>query len=185
MVMRERGDTLIEVMLGIAILSIIIVGAITLTGFGIAQSQTAVEHSQTRAQINGQGNVLEYLRDQYIAANHANSGASATWIAILSSYLNNSAVPAEVDTCSKGSRPFYLNQSVAGTTLNAPAISTAIGTASTNAQPGQGLWIDAYRPTVPAGNPRYIDFVIKGCWNAIGGGAVQQEASIVRLYDGN
>jgi len=181
----QRGDTLIEVMLAIVILSMIIVTSITLTGFGIGQTESAVEHSQVRTALNGQGDILEYLRDQYIATGHSGGGPSGTWTTILSMYLNNTAAPTEVDTCNKGQHAFYLKQTVAGNTLSAASISTLIGSATGYAQPGQGIWIDAYRPVIPGGNPKYIDFVIKGCWSPIGNGPQQQEASIVRLYDGN
>lgn len=186
MMRREGGDTLIEVLLGIAILSVVIVSTVTLMSFGTGQSQTALEHSQVRAELKGQASMLEYLRDQYIATDHSASGPSGVWKTILASYVTNLAAgvpePSETDTCAKSNHKFYLSQGVVNP-LATPAISTAIGIATTYAKPGQGVWVDAYRPG--GVTPVYIDFIVKACWNSLSSKVDQQEATIVRLYDGN
>lgn len=188
----QRGDTLIEVLLGITLLSMVIVGALSLMSFGIAQAQGAVEHSETRVQINAQAQLLEYLRDQYIATNKAPglwstilTSSSPTYVKDIPSVTNE---PSQTDTtCTPltDKQPFYLAQTTTGNTLNPPTIATVIGTAQTYAQPSQGLWIEAYRPLDVAASKKYIDFVIKGCWQGGGNGPLQVEASVVRLYDGN
>lgn len=181
----ERGDTLIEVLLGIVILSMIVVGAITLMGFGIAQAENSVEHSEVRTQIDGQANILLYLRDQYVAADKVATPTSAVWAAILASHVtpvaSSASEPTQVDTCTHTGSSFYLDQS----NPNLPAISTSIGSPVTFAKSGQGLWIDAYAPYVTPPAPQYVDFIIKGCWQPAGNGPEQQEASVIRIYNGN
>ncbi|MFS8118692.1 MAG: hypothetical protein ACMG55_09400, partial [Microcoleus sp.] len=96
--------------------------------------------------------------------------------------------PSQTDTTCipQVNKPFYINQTVTGQILNPPTIATIIGSPQTFARAGQGLWIEAYRPTdVDANASKYLDFVIRGCWQPAGVGVQQQEATIVRLYDGN
>ena len=181
---HETGDTLVEVLLAIVILSIIIVGAISLMTFGITQTQTSVEHTQVRLQINGQSNILQYLRDDYV--NHGRSVATAPaalWQNIITNYtLGTTPTDKTDDGCVvQGAKPFYLAQNAAlAVTIN--NFNAGIKPA-TSAIPGQGLWLEAYKAT--ASGPEYIDFVIRGCWQPTGSGPRQQEATVVRLYDGN
>src|SRR5689334_16699814 len=45
---KQGGDTLVEVLMAIVIVSVVIVGALTMMSRGLAVAQIALEHSQTR-----------------------------------------------------------------------------------------------------------------------------------------
>src|SRR3954471_3623107 len=62
----QRGDTLVEVLMAIVVLSMVIVGAITLMARGLSAVQVAVEHTQVRLGMAGQTELLHYLRDAYL-----------------------------------------------------------------------------------------------------------------------
>ena len=55
---QQAGDTLIEVLLAMGILSVVIVGGSTLMNFGLRNVQNAVEHTQVRNLIAGQSEIL-------------------------------------------------------------------------------------------------------------------------------
>jgi Tfp pilus assembly protein PilV len=63
---KQRGDTLVEALMAIVIISVVIVGAMTMMSRGLAVAQIALEHSQTRLMINSQLEMLRFARDSYL-----------------------------------------------------------------------------------------------------------------------
>lgn len=183
--MKERGDTLIEVLISIAILAIIIVSAVGLMNLGIRSTQQAVEHSEVRATINGQTAVLQYLRDQYMAApTDDGNPAVSTWKAITGSNTYLTSATEALSDCQSvqgNAKSFYLESGAPGAYGVKPYDSLQ---PRTIAQPGRGLWIDAYRVQGTSGLSA-IDFVVKACWEPIGSGPIQSEKTVLRLYDGS
>lgn len=178
---QERGDTLVEVLMAITILSIVIVGAITLMTRGLIAAQIATEHTQVRLSITSQTEMLRYLRDSYLQ--DKTSAAAQTWQSLFSGspiYATTTA-SSYGGTCgvTTGKTGFYLTQAagvVSVTTFNAGNKPVAAAT------PGTGLWIEAARSAngiVPA----YVDFQLRACWSGIGSGSDQQTITAVRLYD--
>lgn len=178
MAYNERGDTLVEVLMSIVVLSVVVVGAVTLMARGLGAAQNAVEHSAARQEVNGQMELLRYLRDQYIKNNA--SAAGAQWLAIISDSNGNitdyssgcSVTPSKVGTA------FYLSN-VGGivTRTNFDPSLKPIAFAT----PGRGMWIEA-RPSTGV-SPAYVDFVIRACWEAANSSAMQQTVTAERLYD--
>jgi type II secretory pathway pseudopilin PulG len=187
-VKHQRGDTLIEVMLAMAILTTIIIGSVYMMNFGIGNISTAVEHSEVRAGVNGQSGMLQYLRDDYMRqyGKPVAGSAGAEWAKILSpAYLNNGAISAVNDTvCAplNAGKAFYLDDS----SLPVPAsIQRYLGLSpATFATAGKGLWIEAYQVVGSNPSEAAVDFLIRGCWAPPGSGPLQQEMTITRLYDG-
>lgn len=177
----QRGDTLIEVLMSIVILSIVIVGAITVMSRGLRASQLAVEHTQVRFQINAQLEMLKYLRDGYIS--DPTSTAGQTWLALFSGsplYANTIASNYSETSCVVTSNKdgFYLTQT--GGVVNVNQYNSSLAPA-TYAMPGQGMWIEMTRST--GISPAYVDILIRGCWAGIGDSAQQRSVTAMRLYD--
>lgn len=174
---NQRGDTLVEVLASIAVLGLVIVGAITIMTRGLSASQTALEHSQVRLIITGQSEMLERLRDSY--ASDPNSAAGQLWHTIVASSNNN--VPSYGDDCAiaadKAGTAFYLDQ--AGGAITRTAYSS-VDLPSGVPTPGNGFWIEPSKSTGVA--PPYMDFVIRACWMG-SGGVNQRTVTAVRLYD--
>lgn len=175
---KQRGDTLVEVLMSLMVLSMVIVGAVTLMNRGLASAQIAMEHSQTRQEVNRQIELLRYLRDQYSVNNASTDGQ--TWLNIING-SNNSAT--NYDGCSvttaKAGTAFYLEQ-VSGvvqrTNFNPSQQPTTFATA------GRGLWIETTPST--GVSPAFVDIVVRACWTASGStGGQQQTVTAVRLYD--
>lgn len=178
----ETGDTLIEVLLAMVILSMIIVGAMTMMNTGVAANRNATEHTIVRQSLNSQIEQLNYLRDQY--TDKTNPVAVAQWTAIMNSYVKSSGVSDVNDgSCTVGGQAFYLNNTAAGVKPGVP-MTTAYNESNkpeTFASAGQGMWIEAFRSA--SGGVPYIDFVIRACWEPSSGSVTQREATVVRLYE--
>lgn len=178
---NQRGDTLVEVLMAIVVLSIVIVGAITMMSRGLKASQIAVEHTQVRMQINSQLEMLRYLRDSYITDPSSTPGQR--WTSLFGgtpTYANatNSNYNDSACAVTGGKTGFYLTQSGANVTINQfnPTIQPA-----TYARPGQGLWMEITRST--GISPAYVDILVRACWSGIGDSADQQSVTAIRLYD--
>lgn len=177
MVRNQRGDTLVEVLASIAVLGLIIVGAITIMTRGLSASQTALEHSQVRLIITGQTEMLKKLRDEY--AINPNSTAGQLWHTIVSS--SNTNTPTYGDDCNisanKVGTAFYLDPqagAIARTVYTSTSLPSGVPT------PGSGFWIEPSKSTGFA--PPYMDFVVRACWQG-SGGINQRTVTAVRLYD--
>lgn len=179
MVRSQKGDTLVEVLMSIVVLSVIIVGSTTLMARGLTAGQNALEHSEVRQGVNGQLEMLRYLRDQYSA--NSSSSDAATWTSIVTS---SNASPTDYSsgcnvTTTKAGTAFYLNKvsGVVQRTAFNPSLSP-----TTFAVPGQGMWLEVTPSS--AISPAYIDIVVRACWSAVGSqGAQQQTVTAERLYD--
>src|SRR5688572_22723676 len=86
-VYKQRGDTLVEVLMSLVVLSMVIVGAVTLMNRGLQSAQIALEHSQARQEVNRQLELLRYLRDQYSI--NAASTDGVTWNNIITTSNSN------------------------------------------------------------------------------------------------
>ena len=65
---RQRGDTIIEVILGLAILGLVTVSMFAIMQRGAANAYDALERSQARQLLNTQAELLNYVRDSYAAS---------------------------------------------------------------------------------------------------------------------
>lgn len=173
----QRGDTLVEVLVSIAILGLVIVGAITIMNRGLSSTQTALEHSQVRLLINSQYEMLKQLRDSH--AEDSTSDLGELWHQIVAS--SNTSVASYADDCAvssgKQGTAFYL-QSQSATISVTPYTATSVPVGLPS--PGSGIWIEPAKSTTVS--PPYMDFVIRACW--LGTNDVNERTvTAVRLYD--
>lgn len=177
---RERGDTLVEVLMAIVILSIVIVGGITIMTRGLGASQIAVEHTQVRLQMSGQTELLRYLRDSYLRDKGSVGGQA--WTNILTNFATTAPSTYDSTVCAvslaKNGKAFYIDQNGAGD----PVVKSYTPTVpATSAVPGQGLWVEATNSTNVS--PAYVDFQLRACWSGPGNTSDQQTITSMRLYD--
>ncbi len=179
---RSRGDTLVEVLMAIVVLSVIIVGAITVMSRGLKAAQLAVEHTQVRFQVNAQTDMLRYLRDGYIADSKSTPGL--TWSSLFTAapiYANTTASNYNnATTCNvtAGKSGFYLTQAGGVVSVN---LFNPASQPTSYALPGQGMWMEITRST--GISPAYVDVLVRACWSGIGDSTDQQSVTALRLYD--
>jgi prepilin-type N-terminal cleavage/methylation domain-containing protein len=178
----QRGDTLVEVLMAIVVLSMVIVGAITLMARGLSAVQVAVEHTQVRLGMAGQTELLHYLRDAYLTDPLGPAGQVWSGLFAGSPRYADTTPSAYNDDCTVTNSKvgFYLQQS--GNTVTAQTFDPN-NLPTTVASPGQGLWIEATRSAAGI-SPAYVDFQLHACWPTLGiGSATQQTVTVERLYD--
>ena len=175
MARNEQGDTLVEVLLAIVILGVVIVGATTIMSRGLASAQLSIEHSQVRQYINGQTDMLEYLRDSFVE--NPSSFPGTVWRSLVN---GSSETASTYDTNCTPSKPGVFMEEQGGEIVatsfdpsNKPLVA---------ATPGQGLWVEATRSNSSI-KPAYMDFVVRACWQGANSAGQQQTVTAVRLYD--
>jgi type II secretory pathway pseudopilin PulG len=203
---RQRGDTLIEVLFSVTVFSFVVVGALTIMNQGTAASQRALEITLVRQQIDGQAETLRFMHNAYVAAyqpgitfNTADAVTSPAeeWFRMLNSGITAQSASAFGTTSTACPTPpdesfvidtrnvRFVNGS--GTSLRPSVTFAQVSYASDGAfQQSQGLWVEAIRSPVSSGvqsNAGFIDFHIRGCWEAPGLTAPLTTGTIVRLYE--
>lgn len=177
---HDRGDTLVEVLMAIVILSIVIVGSITIMTRGLRSAQIALEHTQVRLQMSGQTELLHYLRDSYLKDKGSVGGLA--WADVVNNFATTTPSTYNSTVCAvsltKNGNAFYIDRNGAGD----PVVKNYTATIpASGAVPGQGLWIEATNSTVIS--PAYVDFQLRACWTGPGNSGNQQTITSVRLYD--
>jgi len=89
--MVKKGDTLIEVVLAIGIFSMIAIAVVAVMSGGTSSSQTALETSLARNEIDSQAESLRFIHNSYIAEkNSASTKYQDLWEAITASAIEAS-----------------------------------------------------------------------------------------------
>jgi prepilin-type N-terminal cleavage/methylation domain-containing protein len=188
----QQGDTLIEVLVSMAILAMVIVGSSILVNNGLGQARNAVEHTQVRNSLQQQSEYLRFLRDNQ----SRDATTTALWQTLTNStYASLSPVNTSDASCTLtgntfsanptgGKKAFYLKfnttPTVAASTLQIADI-TSMAIPPTAAVPGSGLWVEGVRSAAGI-NPAFVDYYIRGCWQGLGSTGVQQMGTVTRLY---
>lgn len=192
---RQRGDTIIEVMLAFAVFALLVVGAISVMNRGVASAQEALETTLVREQIDGQAEALRFLYQSYMSDSSSPTNASAlTFAGIRADAENNEDRDASEfghPQCLTGiprQNPFVINPLTGGVikTLHsmsedeAPAYAQITYNDDGTAAP-YGLWIEAVKGGA-TNQPKFIDFHIRACWYSVTSDAPRTLGTIVRLY---
>lgn len=203
---RQAGDTLIEVLFAVTVFSFVVVGALTIMNQGTAASQRALEISLVRQQIDGQAETLRFMHNAYVAAyqpgitfntTDATTSPAEEWHRMLNSGI--SAQSASVFGSTTTTCPTPPPESFVIDTRNVRFVdgsgvilrpSVTFAQLSYNSSgvlvESQGLWVEAIRSPAGTGdqeNTGFIDFHIRGCWEAVGLTTPLTTGTIVRLYE--
>lgn len=198
----QAGDTLIEVLFAFSVLSLVIVGALTIMNQGSIASQRALETTLVRDEVDSQATAIRFLHDAYTAqfkpnATYDPATAAGQW-ALMSQSLSATAASSfgTAATCpTPPSGSFIIDPTnakfIAGSpAVLVPSVTTAMVTYDPNSgllKQAQGIWVEAIRSPISGDvnkkNTRYIDFHIYACWDGPGQGLPMTIGTIVRLYE--
>lgn len=182
-----RGDTVVELVLAFAIFSLAAVTTIMILNQGVAVSQRSLEKSLVRQQIDGQAELIRYLRDT----------ASVRWTDVKSLVtadplgLNSTACP-EVDQIStSGANGFVIvpDATDAEGYVIVKASSTSYQAAQAYAKidfetkKSDGMWVQVAKAEDGGTGVAAYDIYIHACWDAPGQSVPMTVGTIVRLYD--
>ena len=191
--LRQRGDTIIEVLVAMTVLSLVVVTCYSIMTRGIAHVQISLERTTTQAMLAGEAAILRDAFRRYAqTSDPANSSEDDDWDTITSpGYVNelveNVSIPADsANGCSvPGVDRFYFDPLDETNPRQPKKHISPLQTVRAGTIPkyGDGMWIEGYKvePLGPA--KPYYDFYIKACWDSPYGGVRQALLTTVRLYD--
>lgn len=166
----ERGDTLVEVTVAMAVLGLMLAASLAVINRGLMGVSNAVERTSVRASLSSQAELLRYVFDDPVTNKEAYK-----WILD----HTGSNVSLGQNGCEIGNNSgFYL--SVNNKTGTPPVEIHELDSADTNklannvyGQPeagddkrvSRGIWIEGDKHDGQQnGMPGYIDFYVRACW---------------------
>lgn len=167
----ERGDTLVEVTVAMAVLGLMLAASLAVINRGLMGVSNAVERTSVRASLSSQAELLRYVFDDPVTNKDV-------YDKILSRTQPNNNLGQK--GCEIGNNSgFYL--SVNNKTGTPPvemheldSADTAHLTNNVYGQPeagdnngngvSQGIWIEGDKHDVQGDMPGYIDFYVRACW---------------------
>ncbi len=192
----ERGDTIIEVLLALAILGIIMTTIYGIMTKSMNSGYTSLDRTTTQAMISGQAAQLRAVHAAYTkAVFFGNPTDALLWGKIRERVIIATTVDttARDDGCSSpteaANKRFWLDLDAANNLQIYPA---NIGDAVPISRPdgvtkptlGKGIWVEGY--STKENGQTVMDFYIKACTPPIygdGSNIQRQTKTVVRLYD--
>lgn len=181
---KERGDTLIEVLVAISVFGIVVVGAFALMNRGVTQMYDSMEKAQVRMLLNSQTEALTYARDQYLRSQSMalvtpqDQRAKNAWEGVKNAFDTPSTAPG-LNSCAPSDAAFAMQADASGISRSTTIIAAI---ADGFPSPGNGIWVEEI-PSAASVTPSFIDFYIKACWLQNSSAQTQVLSTVVRLYD--
>ena len=186
----NRGDTLVEVLLGVTIFSLVAVVALETMNRGMAIAQYSLETTLVRQQVDAQAEMLRYAHDM----------KNDTWKKLVDnnsvsvSAVNDNEGNLGVEKCPDdfSTKDFALaaTPSLASkiSILNNPGDYRAAETYARvdgDAKKTYGISVRLVKPSTTTGSrdSNKYDAYIKACWMPVGSKMPATIGTIVRLYD--
>lgn len=165
----ERGDTLVEVTVAMAVLGLMLAASLAVINRGLMGVSNAVERTSVRASLSSQAELLRYVFDDPVTNEE-------TYKKILGRTKPNNNLGQ--NGCEIGGGGFYL--SVNNKTGTPPVEIHELDSAGINkladnvyGQPeaagdnkgnSRGIWIEGDKHDAQGDMPGYIDFYVRACW---------------------
>lgn len=207
MKIMSRGDTIVEVMIAVTVLSMVIVSSLAIMSGGLSSTQRTMESTLVRQEMDSQTATLRFLHNAYIASYipgsvpAANTPAGQWYSMVQFIKVADLRAASTFGATASNSCPnppagsFILNakKATVATTyalFKQPSLYSKVVYDNTGSiTESQGLWIEGIRSITRVDdsgyqrNIGYIDFHIRSCWFSIGQNAPMTLGTIVRLYD--
>ena len=192
----ERGDTLVEVTVAMAVLGLMLAASLAVINRGLMGVSNAVERTSVRASLSSQAELLRYVFDDPVTNKDVYDK-----ILILSRTQPNNNLGQK--GCEIGNNSgFYLsvNNKTGTPPVEMHELDSADTAHLTNNVYGQpeaardksgnslGIWIEGDKHDGQGDMPGYIDFYVRACWTphaAQQPGSGRMEANVRVYYKGN
>ena len=163
----ERGDTLVEVTVAMAVLGLMLAASLAVINRGLMGVSNAVERTSVRASLSSQAELLRYVFDDPVV-----NKDTYQWI------IDNTKPNVNLGQkgCEIGNGGFYLSVSSSTSPVEKHELNPAGITDLANNVYGQpeagddkkkslGIWIEGDKHDGQKdGIPGYIDFYVRACW---------------------
>lgn len=182
MLVKQRGDTMVEVMVAFAIFAMAAVSAIAIMNRGIAMTQRSLEITLVREQIDSQADLLRYARDNNLSI--WNDIASSSVSPTLAVTTPRTDCPASAADMPPGSFYIYPNQSALERVVLRSSSGNVYQPAETyarvanDARVSHGMWVQPVRV-----DSTTYDMYINACWDTVASDTPITLRTIVRLYE--
>jgi prepilin-type N-terminal cleavage/methylation domain-containing protein len=193
----ERGDTLIEVLVAMAVLGALVTIAYTVMNRGYATAQNSLDSTASQAITSGQASMLRAIHARAMRGEDSNgywdSVVARTVVETNTTLLDKTKLASGCETSLRAehNRLFYFDPAstdpfIPKQYLTSPTDVNKLPRRDSAPGLGQekGIWIEGYSEPAGASGVTYV-FYIKACWEpSFGDGvAVKREAkTVVRLY---
>lgn len=183
---NQRGDTIIEVILAVAIFSLVAVGAMSLMNSGISMAQRSLEITQVRHQVDGQAELLRYVSSNGVPGGEGGS----LWDEIKDRYVADEATSILNETSCPARDSQWFSLLANGTNivasegyLVAPATYARVNHLELGGVTAGSEGISIQLVEAQGGGA--YDAHIQACWYTPGSPRPATIGTIVRLYDQN
>lgn len=174
--LKQAGDTLVEVMLSVAILSLVLAGAFTITNRATRINQSANERTQV-------SNLIQAEAEKIKAIHQVNAGD--LWSVLSDSDVNTPRYVSgtNVNYCTESSGStfrdgaFFVKSDLTleKINLNGDGEMQDANSESFGTEDFFDVWVEAVDRT------EHVDFYIYACWEGIGGESIQRSGLVTRL----
>ena len=165
---KEKGDTLVEVMLATAVLSLVLAGAFSISNKATRFNQNANERTQV-------SNLIQREAELIRASFRDDPGNLWGSVDTLDTTINPNYCDLATGHNAINTKAFYMDDS-----LNVNIVPGTPLTGDDATADNFLVWVEATQDTVNAA-PRFTDFYVYACWDGIGGEGIQRTGLVMRL----
>lgn len=186
----NRGDTLVEVLLGVTIFSLVAVIALETMNRGMAIAQYSLETILVRQQVDAQAEMLRYAHDMKNDTWKKLVDNNSVSVSVVNDNEGNLGVEKCPDDFSTKEFALAATPSLASkiSILNNPGDYKAAETyarVDSDTKKTYGISVRLVKPSTATGSrdSNKYDAYIKACWMPVGSKMPATIGTIVRLYD--
>ena len=186
----SRGDTLVEVLLGVTIFSLVAVVALETMNRGMAIAQYSLETTLVRQQVDAQAEMLRYAHDMKNDTWKKLVDNNSVSVSAVNGNEGNLGVEKCPDDFSTKEFALAATPSLASkiSILNNPGDYKAAETyarVDSDTKKTYGISVRLVKPSTTTGSrdSNKYDAYIKACWMPVGSKMPATIGTIVRLYD--
>lgn len=186
----NRGDTLVEVLLGVTIFSLVAVVALETMNRGMAIAQYSLETTLVRQQVDAQAEMLRYAHDMKNDTWKKLVDNNSVSVSVVNDNEGNLGVEKCPDDFSTKEFALAATPSLASkiSILNNPGDYKAAETyarVDSDTKKTYGISVRLVKPSTTTGSrdSNKYDAYIKACWMPVGSKMPATIGTIVRLYD--
>lgn len=201
---RQRGDTIVEVMFAFAALSAIIVGGLAIMNQATAVALRSLQVTLVRQEVDAQADMLRYVHDAYLVAQDSEAGkvwaelkqpSRLTTVGTVTNRLHLAECPAPSSLTNAFALSWEENaraQHMRVIRSSSPDFTAADVYSQTEDRgdlvqyaKAHGIWVDLVRVegSSPNADTDAYDAYIQTCWPSPFGSAPVTLNTIVRLYE--
>ena len=186
----NRGDTLVEVLLGVTIFSLVAVIALETMNRGMAIAQYSLETTLVRQQVDAQAEMLRYAHDMKNDTWKKLVDNNSVSVSAVNGNEGNLGAEKGPDDLSQKEFALAATPSLASkiSILNNPGDYKAAETyarVDSDTKKTYGISVRLVKPSAATGSrdSNKYDAYIKACWMPVGSKMPATIGTIVRLYD--